>query len=250
MIDTKLTIKIFSIVLLFTLMASVSLARMNGNLYYIEADDLNIGGGISESASYKVNDSLGQTGGGLSASANYKIQAGYRSMSDIFISVGAPQNIALTPLSVTNNSAVGSTTWNVSTNSAGGYILSLKSSTENALADSPSGFSFTDYAENTPNTKEMWVVPDGSYEFGFSGRGGDTLGYGSDTNCAEGTDVPSLSLLWEGFTGATAIQLASSTNANFPAGTNTTLCVATEQKTIFAPVGTYTATIIATALAL
>ncbi len=160
------------------------------------------------------------------------------------ITISAPADITMTPLSVTQNSAVGSATWTVTTNNAVGYTLSLNASTNPALQGT-GGRQFTDQG-TTPAT---WSVSN-AYKFGFSVRGTDinSTVYGTDTDClGSGADIPSTTLKWRGFTGTTAIPVATTTLPTLMAGSATTMCVATEQNGVFAPSDTYTATITATA---
>ncbi len=160
------------------------------------------------------------------------------------ITISAPTDISLTALTLIQDTAVGDTTWNVITNNQAGYELTIKTSRVNALYENTTAEYFTDY---TSTGKETWSVTN-AYEFGWSAYGNDVTGHGTDTDCIEGADVPSAGLLWEGFTGTTAIQMASSSSETNQAGTETTLCVATEQDTVFAPSGTYYATTTATAI--
>ena len=162
------------------------------------------------------------------------------------ITISAPADITMTALSLTQDSAVGNAAWTVITNNQAGYTLTVKASAAPALADSGTSESFADY---TSTGKEAWSVSS-AYEFGWSAYGNDTTGHGTDSDCIAGADVPSATLLWEGFDGTTPIQMASSTSETNMAGTATTLCVATEQDTVFAPSGTYTATLTATATSL
>jgi hypothetical protein len=159
------------------------------------------------------------------------------------ITISAPADITLTPLSVSQNSAVGSATWTVTTNNAAGYNLSVNATSTPALSGT-SG-SFTDQG-TTPAT---WTVAN-AYKFGFSVLGNDvnTGTFGTDADCIAAADVPSATLNWRGFTGTSAIAVAASTTPTTFAGTPTTMCVATEQQGIFAPSGTYSATVVATAI--
>jgi len=159
------------------------------------------------------------------------------------ITISSPSDISMTSLSLTQNTAVGSATWTVTTNNQAGYTLTVKASASPALVASTTSESFADY---TSAGKETWSVTN-AYEFGFSAYGDHVTGYGTDTDCINGADVPSSTLLWEGFNGATPIQMASSTAETTMAGKASTLCVATEQDTVWAPSGLYAATITATA---
>lgn len=164
------------------------------------------------------------------------------------ISISSPSDINLTALSTTQNSAVGSATWTVTTNNQAGYTLDVEASTDPALQDSGTSESFADYSEAVAGTPETWSVSS-AYEFGFSARGSDvpTGTWGTDTDCIAGSDVPSAALNWRGFDGTTDIEIASASSETGTSGTASTLCVATEQDSVFAPSGTYTATITATA---
>ena len=160
------------------------------------------------------------------------------------ITISSPSDITMTPLSITQNTAVGFATWTVTTNNALGYALTLNASTNPALQGS-GGRMFTDYATSSPST---WSVTS-AYKFGFSVRGTDvnTTTFGTDTDCINTTDVPSATLKWRGFYGTNPITVATTTVPTTTTGSATTMCVATEQNGTFAPSDTYTATITATA---
>ena len=162
------------------------------------------------------------------------------------ITISSPADITMTALSTTQNSAVGSAAWTVTTNDQAGYTLSVATTQYDALRDGGTGRYFTDFASSSHTT---WSVSN-AYKFGMSARGSHTTGFGSDADCIAGADVPSATLLWTGFKSTTGIQVASSTSETGTSGTATTMCIATEQNGTFAPSGSYTATITATATAL
>ena len=162
------------------------------------------------------------------------------------ITISAPTDISLTALTLTQDTAVGSTTWTVITNNQAGYTLTIKASRTNALYENATGEYFTDYTVTAGSSKETWEVTN-AYEFGWSAFGNNVTGHGTDTDCAATYDVPSAGLLWQGFNGTSPIQMASSTSETNQAGTETTICVATEQDIVFAPSGSYYATTTATA---
>ncbi|HET8575304.1 MAG TPA: hypothetical protein VFM02_04010 [Candidatus Paceibacterota bacterium] len=163
------------------------------------------------------------------------------------ISLSAASDITLSALSSSVNSAVGSTTWTVITNNSSGYNLKVAAGTSPALKSGSN--SFADYSEAVAGTPETWSVSN-AYEFGFSGFGTDvsTASFGSDTKCTPTANDPSASSLkWEGFD-TTGIELANSSGVTNTSGSDVTLCVATEQNGVFAPSGSYSATITATAV--
>lgn len=161
------------------------------------------------------------------------------------ISITSPPDITLTALSTSQNTAVASTTWTVTTNNNTGFSLAVTASGTPALRHTSGTGTFADYS----GAATPWNTPAGSFQFGFSALGAKTTGYGSDaeSNCAAGTDVHSTTLGWKPFTGATPIEIASSTATTTTTGVTTTFCVGTEQDGVFAPSGTYQATTTATA---
>ena len=165
------------------------------------------------------------------------------------ISMGNCADVTMTALSLTQNSAVGSTSCAVTTNNQAGYTLYINAADQPALRSADTGESFTDYTEAATSTPETWSVTN-AYEFGFSvlGNDVDTNKWGSDTDCISTADVPSATLKWQSFKGQSNIAIASSNAETTQAGTNITVCYATEQDTVFAPSGTYTATTTLTAI--
>lgn len=169
------------------------------------------------------------------------------------ISINSPSNITMTALSTSQNTAVGNADWTVITNNSAGYSLTLFASSAPALARSGGGGNIADYTPAVAETPETWSVASGAVEFGFSARGTNvpTGTWGTDSDCIAGADVPSAALNWRDFdlTGS-ADQIATTGSATTTAGATSSMCVATEQDTLFAVSGTYTATITATATAL
>ena len=168
------------------------------------------------------------------------------------ISITSPSDITMTALSTSQNTAVGSATWTVTTNNYLGYSLTVFASTAPALARSGGGGNIVDYTPAVAETPETWSVSSAA-EFGFSARGTNvnTTTYGTDSDCIAGTDVPSTALKWRDFdlTGS-ADQIATVAAPTSTSGAASQMCVATEQAGIFANSGSYSGTITATATAL
>lgn len=160
------------------------------------------------------------------------------------ISITSPSDVTLTALTTSQNNAVASTTWTVTTNNATGYSLTVAADQAPAMRKGLTSTYFADYN----GALNPWTVTN-AFQFGFSAIGSNTTGYGSDpqNNCAAGTDVQSTTLNWKGFNGVTGIEIASSTATTTTSGVTTTFCVGTEQDSVFAPSGSYVATTTATA---
>lgn len=157
----------------------------------------------------------------------------------------APNRSMSQSLGVAADTAVASSTWNVKTNNALGYALSVRASTTPAMQSGSN--SITDYQTGSPNT---WSVTNDA-RFGYSAYGTDvsTGTWGTGSNCQAAAHVPSASLNYKGFT-TTNFQIATRSATTTTAGIDTTVCYAVEQDTFYIPSGTYTATIIATATTL
>ncbi len=187
----------------------------------------------------------------------------------ITISNGA--DVIMSPdLGISANSSIGNSSWIVRTNSVNGYQLSVKANTAPALKSATN--SFADYPEATGTcsdplqttkatceavpaiwtpTPETWNVPASTYAFGYSAYGADTtpIGkWGSGSSCGSG-GVPLGTLNYAGFTTNNNI-IATSNTVTSTSGATTNICFAAEQKNVYAPSGTYHATIIATAMTL
>jgi hypothetical protein len=224
---------------------------MQSDSYRVGSDSINAGGSDDQSSdSYKMRDTIGEVSSGESTSASFKLKAGYRRMQEVYFSLSSPGNIDMGAIDLTQNSRTGTgDAWNVKTDCPAGYILNLKADTADCLKDDDTGEAFTDYTEATSGVPETWSVDVGNYEFGFSVYGNDvnTATWGSDSTC--GTDTtPSTNLKWQGFKGVTAISVASSDSRTSTSGTDTVLCVSAEQNNVYAPSGSYTADITATAV--
>lgn len=168
------------------------------------------------------------------------------------ISISAPADVTMTALTTSQNTAVGSAIWTVTTNNATGYSLTVYAGAAPAMVRSGGGGNIVDYTPAVAETPETWSVSSAA-EFGFSARGTDvnTSTYGTDSDCINGADVPSATLKWRDFdlTGS-ADQIATAAAQTTTSGTASTMCVATEQAGTFAASGSYTATITATATTL
>ncbi|HEY1037187.1 MAG TPA: hypothetical protein VGE62_01235 [Candidatus Paceibacterota bacterium] len=165
------------------------------------------------------------------------------------ISITAPADSSMsTALGVAQDTAVGTTTWNVKTNNAAGYTLALRASTSPAMQATTTGNTIPDYGTATTTT---WNVTSGNSAFGYSvfGTGVSTGAWGTGSTCASGgAHIPSTTLKYKGFT-TSDFTVMTRTSTTTTTGIDTTVCYAVEQDTFYIPSGTYQATITATATA-
>ena len=239
---------LFSTFMVFGMPVFVFAAAMSSSNYSIDFDSINVGGlDTGTSANFIMKDTVGEVATGQSNSANYTMRAGYRQMENQQISITVSDNVsgsvALGHLGLLQNSAVASTTFTVVSQNAG-YTLSIEALASPALQDSTTGNQFTDYTENSDGVPETWNVDNNTYQFGFSVFGADAdTKYGTTASC----DIADNSNKWEGLS-TTQNQIASRASQTPAGGTDTTVCFATEQVGVFAPSGTYSATVRVTAL--
>jgi hypothetical protein len=166
------------------------------------------------------------------------------------IAITSPSDITMSRnLSLANMTAIASSTWTVTTNNITGYSLTIKSLTSPAMQQNATT-TIDDYAVGVPT---LWSVPSGSANFGFSAYGTDVnIGtWGNASSCESTSHVPSTALKYLGFTTSTSTSVvANRTSTTTFVGSDTTVCYAVEQNAFYIPSGTYTATIIATAVTL
>ncbi len=164
------------------------------------------------------------------------------------ITITSPVDSTLsTTIGVSQNTAIGTTTWNVKTNNALGYTLQVNSTSTPAMQAS-GGLTITDYQTGAPNT---WTATSSNAYFGYSAFGTDTPTgtWGTGSLCYGSVSVPSATLKYKGFT-ASLVTVATRAATTTTSGVDTTVCYAVEQNGSYIPSGTYQATIVATATTL
>lgn len=168
------------------------------------------------------------------------------------ITISKEDDVTMLPtLGIASDTSIGQTSWTVKTNNVAGYNLNVKASSSPAMVHSNTVNSFADYSETSSGVPETWSVGTGAYEFGFSAYGDDVsdVTWGTGTSCGTSSTISTNSLNYLGFeTTDKTIATRSTVTPNL--GVETNVCFAAEQKDVYAPSGTYTATITATAVTL
>ncbi len=181
----------------------------------------------------------------------------YSTSTSVVVTLNVTAGIAITDsanvtmsrnLSMTNMTAIASSTWTVTTNNITGYNLTVKASTAPAMQQNAT----TTVADFATTTTALWsTVPSGAAQFGFSAYGTDVTdsgSWGTGTDCQSAAHIPSTTLKYSGFMTSTSTVVATRSATTTFAGSATTVCYAVEQKAFYIPSGTYTATITATAV--
>ena len=158
------SIVIIFLVILFPFQEVISMQSIN---YKIEKDSINFGGtDDGQSASYKLEDTMGEIGTGLSNSATYLMSAGYRQMME--------------GVDPTFTFAIDSTTCALGTLSTGS--VSTCTYTITTTTNAEDGYTTTiieneNLKDGTPDIDDVvgLVVNAGSEEYGASSNDADSL---------------------------------------------------------------------------
>lgn len=169
------------------------------------------------------------------------------------ISITDSSNVSMSQaLSSSVNTAVGTSTWNVKTNSSAGYTLAVRATNTPAMLHS----NLTDtIANDQTGAPATWAVSSGNAEFGYSAAGTDvptgTWGTYGGGGCSATSTAHSIStsLKYKGLT-TSDVTVATRSSTTTPSGVDATVCYAVEQNGFYIPSGTYQATVIATATTL
>lgn len=233
---------------------TVAAQVMESGNYRIQFDSINVGGGLSTSTSYALEDTTGELATGESESASYQLKAGYQQMNEVYLAITAASDVTLSPSigGVTGGTANGSTAVTVTTDSRSGYELTIKASTSPAMESNTSSATIADYTPAGAAPDYAFSVPATTAEFAFTPEGSDLaqryLNNGSNTCNAGSTDTADA--CWDALS-TSARTIATRTSSNHPSGTQTTIKFRLESGTShIQEAGTYTATTTLTALPL
>ncbi len=248
-------IKIFTILFSISFLGFVVTANAyvaSSSNYRIDKHSVNMGGlDTSSSSSYLLKDTIGETGTGTSSSATYKMRAGYRQMEEGYLSMSAESSISLSPdiSGLTGGSATGEGTWTVSTDSATGYNMTIRTTTSPAMQSGANNFAdYTPVVVGTPD--HSWAIGSANSEFGFSpyNSASQVDKYKNNgTSCNTGSGVTD-EKCWYGLstTNETVVDRSSRTSAG---GDDTVINFQAEVNTSGSQTaGSYTATVEVTAI--
>lgn len=210
-----------TLLLLLCLQVGEAQVRTSSN-YQLQSDSINIGGGFSSSTNFVQESTLGEIATGRSDSATYSLRAGYQQMQPVYIAMTAADNVVMdTSLpGITGGTSNGTTSVVVTTDSPSGYSLTIKAA--NSPAMQSGAYSIADYVQGT-SSDFVFTTGSSDAHFGYTPSGAEISQYFKDdgANCGVGTgDIPLT--CWAGLSTA-PFTIAQTTNANHPSGATTTL---------------------------
>lgn len=179
------------------------------------------------------------------------LNTGYREMEGSYLSISSPSDVAMSPAigGISGGIGNGSATWKVTTDNAAGYQLSVRAGSNPALQSG--AYSFANY-NNVGDSQFDWLINSTDSAFGFTVEGDNTVGKfldnGLDT-CGVGI-INTADKCWYGFS-ASDETVINASSANHPLGSDAIIKLRAESGADhMQESGTYTATIIVTAVAL
>lgn len=195
----------------------------------------------------------------ITAATNVQATSTVTLTVDSELTMTGPAAITMSPnITMTQDTSVGTATMVVATNDTDGYTLNLRATNSPAMRSTadPTVDFFDDYSEGAYLTPESWAENANEYEFGYSVFGTDTDNVNtphwdndSEVSCGSPDAAAMTSNLNWLSASTTQVLAASRTATTTQAGVTTTLCVGAEQgSNVFAPSGTYEATLEATAV--
>lgn len=238
--------------LLVAVLLQVGSAQVMGsNNYKMQSDSINAGGGLSNSATYRLEDTAGEIATGNSTSTSFNLKAGYQQMQEVFLSLSAMADVNLAPNlgGVSGGTSTGSTTFTVITDNPAGYTVTINASTSpamqsgsNSIADYVPAGGVPDFLFTTdPTEAHLAYSPEGvDVALRFQDAGSVCGVAGSDTlnRCFDGLST-------------TPVEIVRRTSSNHPAGATTSVRFTVGiGGNINVPEGVYVATTTITALPL
>ena len=205
------------------LLPAVMADPMSSSNYKIQSDSINFAGDHSTSASYTMEDTVGEVATGITSSTNFTVKAGYQQMQETYIAVSPAADVAMSPAigGITGGIANGSTSFTVTTDDQAGYSATLAASSSPALV-APTG-SFADYVPAGAAPDFAFGIAATASAFAFTPEGADIDQRFKDNgvSCNAGSS-DTADACWAG-PSTSPITIADRTSANQPAGTLTTL---------------------------
>ena len=258
--NRKKTIAILILFSVFYYLLSNSVqAVMSSSNYWIKSDSINVGGAREGSASYRMEDTIGEIASDESASASYKLKAGYQQMQEVYIAISSPADVVMSTAipGITGNAGAprtGSATWTVITDNDAGFNLTHAASADPAMQLDATWY-FSDYTSPTSTQPEYtWASPAVSAaEFGQTvepATAADTVALFKDDGtaaCNTGSNQTADKCWYSAST--TALTIINRSTNTTSAGEAEVVKYQTESNVKYLKEGSYVATITVTATA-
>lgn len=234
------------------LIAPAAIAQVRESTdYRIQSDSINIGGALSTSSGYRLEDTTGEIATGESTSASFNLRAGYQQMQEIYLALAGGGDVAMSPAlgGITGGESDGSVTFTATTDNAAGYQLRIRAEGDPAMQKG--GDAIADYAPPGGIPEFAFTTDATEAHLGFSPEGADIVDRFRDDGADCDVDTGDTALrCWDGLSQSDQT-IASASSGNHPSGTDTTIRFRVGiGGSVVQPEGTYVATTTVTLLAL
>ena len=239
--------------ILIVILTNVGVAQvMTSSNYQIQSDSVNFGGGYSSSTNYSIESTGGEVATGELSSPSYVIRSGFQQMQSSYIALSANGNVSLSPSipGVSGGYATGSASVTVTTDSLGGYKLTIEASDSPAMQSG--GNSIPDYVPSGISPDFNFDIGSSDAYFGFSPEGSDVVQRFLDDVgiCDQPGGSDTLNKCWDGLS-TSAVNIAVGSGSNHPAGAETVIQFQVGVGgSVVQPTGSYVATTTITAIPL
>lgn len=207
----------------FLLLSIANAQVRSSSNYQLQSDSINAGGGLSSSANFTQESTVGEIATGRASSTNFSLRAGYQQMQEVFLSLTAIADVVMdTDLpGLTGGISNGSTTFTVVTDSPAGYQVTLQAQNDPAMQRAD-GASIANYTQ-TGAADFAYTIPTAGAVFGFSPEGQDVASAFLDdtSDCGVGS-VDTIGACWAGVS-TTATEIVRAGGSNHPLGATTTV---------------------------
>ncbi len=226
---TKEKQAIFFALLLMFINSNALAYVASSSSYILQFDSVNIGGQYSTTATYTMEDTMGETGTGNSTGTLYLMHAGYQNLNEQYIAVSAGSDLTLTGIYASaGGTSTAAKTITVNTDNPSGYSLYIKSSNNPALQCSSGGCAvgvdvFDNYTPAGAIPDYDWSIAVNVAEFGYTVDGTAASDFFKDVagTCGSG-GTDNTDKCWYPLETTNRL-IASSASANHTAGQTTSL---------------------------
>jgi len=213
---------ILTVLILSFLSVSVAQVRTSTS-YQLQSDSVNFAGGLSTSTNYSLESTAGEIATGISTSSSYSLRAGYQQMQEVYISMTAVDSVDMSPSigGLTGGVSNGTTSVSLTTDSSGGYSLTIAA--ESSPAMQKGADTISDYVPlSLPDPDMTFNTSSTDSHFGFSPSGNDISDRFRDNGsfCSLGSNNTPLTC-WDGL--STSSKTIAQGVTNHPDGATTTL---------------------------
>ena len=224
---------------------------MSSSNFKMQSDSINAGGALSNSATYKLEDSVGEQATGNGTSTTYKLKAGYQQMQEVYLSLTAVPNVTLSPSipGLTGGISTGSAAFIVTTDSPAGYTVTLSATSSPAMRSGV--YTIADYVPIGAAPDFLFTTDPTDVHFAYSPEGVDIAQRFRDNGSVCGVGVSdTTNRCFDGLS-TSPVEIVRRTTGNHPNGATTTLRFSVGVGgSVAVPAGQYKATSTVTALSL